>query len=271
MGDEAKKVGCFIAVILVFVFGFAAYEGCWVTIPQGHVGVKSNFGSVSDSTLEPGWHTVSPWATVFRMNCQTHKLEEPATVPTKNGLAVQMKATLLFHLKPDGAPKMAREVGDKDYAVKVIEPVFNNTVRDVAAEYAPEAFYTSERSAVEAAIMARMQRDLESRGVVVEAIMLLDPQLPQVVTDRIQAKVAAEQDVIRMEYVLKQKQREAKAKVVEAEGIAQAQKIIKADLNELYIEYLWVMALKEHQGSLIYVPTGSNGLPVFASASQPKK
>jgi hypothetical protein len=67
---------------------------------------------------------------------------------------------------------------------------------------------------------------------------------------------------------------EAESKVIQAKGIAEAQTIIKKDLTDEYIRYLWVMALKEHQGAIIYVPTGQDGLPFFHQtqhAPTPKK
>ncbi len=260
------QFGClavFAGAILVAIFIWAT---CWVTVDKGHVGAMSWFGDVEDKTLEPGPHLVHPFKKVYRMNVQTQKNEEPATVPTSNGLSIGMTATMLYHLDPAKAPKMAREVGSTDYESRVIDPVFKNNVRDVCAKYPPEVFYSGERQKVETEIMMRTQSDLDQRGVVVESIMLLDPVLPEVVVSRIQAKAGAEQDAQRMEFVLKQKELEAKAKVVEAKGIADAQAIIKKDLDHAYLVYLWIEALKEsakHNNATIYIPTGGDGMPLF--------
>lgn len=265
-GPNKLAFGCgILATLATIVFAFL-WMFCWVTIDKGHIGVLSWFGDVQDSTLEPGAHIVSPFKRVYRMNVQTQKNEEPATVPTSNGLSVEIKATMLYHLDPAKAPKMAREVGDSKYEDRVIDPVFRNNVRDVCAKYPPEAFYSSDRQKIETEIMSRTQAELEVRGIIVEATMLLDPVLPAVVVERIQAKVGAEQDAMRMEYVLKQKEIEAKAKVVEAEGIAKAQAIIKKDLDHAYLVYLWIEALKEsakHNNAVIYIPTGGDGMPLF--------
>ncbi len=260
-------VGMVVFAVLLLVLGWMF---CWVTIPKGHVGVLSWFGDVQDQTLPPGPHLVHPLKTSYRMNTQTQKDEEPAKVPTKNGLPVEMKATLLWHLDPSHAPGMAREVGDKDYADRVVSPYFKNAVRDVTAEFPPEALYTADRVQVESRVFDRVRKELEPRGIVVESVMLLDPVLPQVVQDRIQAKVGAEQDAQRMEYVLRQKKLEADARVAEAEGIAKAQTIIKKDLDENYLRYLWIEALKEsakHNNATIYVPTGHDGMPFFKNAA----
>ncbi len=242
--------------ILVFglLFSFAR-------VPVGQVGVLSTFGDVSDKTLDPGLHVVMPWKGVIRMSTQTQVDEEQASVPTKKGLAVAMKATMLYHLESGQAPNMLREVGES--YPQVIAKNFRNAVRDVTAEFDADAFYTGERVTVESRILERISKELSPRGIVIESVMLLDPVLPEVVKSRIEAKMAAEQDATRMEYVLKQKKLEADAKVIEAKGIAEAQSIVKKDLDDNYLRYAWIQALKEHTGAIIYVPTGVDGMPFF--------
>jgi prohibitin 1 len=255
-GPVALVVGGVVALVVLI----ATLSGVVWSIPAGNVGVVSSFGEVSDDTLQPGGpYLVKPWKKVQRLAVQTQKDEEPSTVPTKNGLAVTMNAVLLYHLDPSKAPAMVREVGDK-YQDTLIRAYFRNAVRDTCAEFAPEAMYTAERQTVENKVLARVHETLGGRGIVVEAIMLQDPVLPEVVTGRIQAKVAAEQDAQRMEYVLRQKKLEADAKVVEAKGIAEAQKIIQKDLTREYLIYYWIQTLRDHQGATVYIPTGSDGL-----------
>lgn len=264
----AGGVAALLVVAVVVVLGPGT-----VSVPNGHVGVTALYGDVDERTLPPGLHLINPLKRVHEMNTQTQKDEEPATVPTKSGLPVQVKATLLWHLDPAQAMRMVKEVGAKDYAERVVSPYFRNAVRDVTAEYPPEAFYTAERVAVEAKVTDRVRKELEPRGVVVESVMLLDPVLPQVVNDRIQAKVGAEQDAQRMEFVLRQKKLEADAKVVEAQGIADAQQIIKKDLDHNYLVYLWIEALKEsakHNNAVIYIPTGGDGMPLFKGVDRGK-
>lgn len=242
-----------------------AFAICLVTcparVPVGNIGVLSTFGDVSDYTLTPGLHIVMPWKSVTRMSTQTQVDEEQASVPTKKGLSVSMKATMLYHLEGSQAPTMLREVGENYQPV--ISKNFRNAVRDVTAEFDADAFYTGERVNVETRILDRVRKELLSRGVEIEQVMLLDPVLPEVVKSRIEAKMAAEQDATRMEYVLKQKRLEADAKVIEAKGIADAQVIVKKDLDDNYLRYLWIQALKEHTGATIYIPTGNDGMPFF--------
>lgn len=283
MGRPNQNVvnGCGIAIAAAVVVGILILPFMWVSVPKGNVGVVSSFGSVSDQTLPAGGpYLVAPWKAVYRMDCQTQKDEEPATVPTNNGLSVTMKATLLYRLRPDRAASLARDVGHEKYQERVVTPYFKNAVRDVTAEFTPDALYTAERQKVEGKVLERVRQELDRHGFEVEAVMLLDPVLPDVVKQRIEAKVAAEQDAIRMTSVFKQREQEgmankrvkeldAEAKVIEAKGIADAQAIIKKDLDHNYLVYLWIEALKEsakHNNATIYVPTGGDGMPLFKAA-----
>ncbi len=247
-------------------------------VKAGHVGVKTSFREVSDDSLPAGGpYFVKPWVSVANISIQTRKLDAPATVPTKGGLAVSMHTIMLYRLEESSVPRIMREVGDK-YEEVIIDTKFRNATRDVCADFAPEALYTSERTTVEAKVLARLQAELGPRGIIVEQVMLQDPDMPASVKERIQAKVGAEQDVQRMEYVLRQKKLEADAKVIEAEGIAKAQSIVKKDLDENYLRYLWIEALKEsakHNNATIYIPTGWDGMPlmkgVHAGPDRPSK
>lgn len=98
------------------------------SVPSGHVGVVTAFGAVLEDTLPPGGpYLVAPWKRVQRLNVQTTKNDEPATVPTKGGLSVELHAVLLYRLDPAKAPAVVREIGPA-FEEKVIDPVFNNPV-----------------------------------------------------------------------------------------------------------------------------------------------
>lgn len=54
----------------------------------------------------------------------------------------------------------------------------------------------------------------------------------------------------------------AQAEVERAKGVAQANLVIKDSITDLYIKYLWVSTLDKTNNQIIYVPLGSDGLPL---------
>jgi regulator of protease activity HflC (stomatin/prohibitin superfamily) len=101
--------------------------------------------------------------------------------------------------------------------------------------------------------------------VAVEKVLLRNITLPEKVKSAIEAKLAAEQEAERMQFVPAKERQEAERREVEAQGVAKAQQIIQGTLTENYIRYLWVKALEnnaQHPSTVIYVPIGQDGLPL---------
>jgi len=79
-----------------------------------------------------------------------------------------------------------------------------------------------------------MMTILTNQGVQIDAVLIKSIQLPVGLANSIEQKLQAEQDVMRMEFVLKQAKLEAERKVIEAQGTSDAKKIISQGLtNEI--------------------------------------
>lgn len=239
-------------------------------VPAGHVGVVTTFGKVENDPLDSGLNFVAFWRKVHFMSIQTQEEKEVADTPTKEGLSVHLESSLLFSLRKDSAVKMYRDVG-KDYTKVVLEPSFRSALRGATVKHASQDLYTASRSEIESELEKSLRTILDGYGINCERVLLRGMNLPPSVKEAIERKQAADQDSQQMEFVLKKAKQEADRKVIEAKGIADAQMIIKKDLDENYIRYLWVMALKEHSGAVIYVPTGNDGLPFFREVHPPKE
>jgi regulator of protease activity HflC (stomatin/prohibitin superfamily) len=257
-----------LAVILGTVFA-----GCGVTtVAAGHAGVVSTFGEVNEAVLDAGITWLAPWRSIHELSLQTKEDKEAASVPTKEGASVQLEASLLYSLAKDRAAEVYRTVG-KNYEEVLVQSQFRSALRGATTHYKAEDLYTANREKIEGEIFAAVKEALAKRGIVAEAVMLRGMELPKVVSSRIEAKLGAEQDNLRMTFVLQQAQKESERKVIEAKGIADAQAIIKKDLDHHYLVYLWIEALKEcaqHKNATIYVPTGPDGMPMFKAAGPAK-
>lgn len=54
----------------------------------------------------------------------------------------------------------------------------------------------------------------------------------------------------------------ASSEVIRAQGVAQANLLVKDSISDEYVKYLWVKTLDQTQNQIIYVPLGADGLPV---------
>lgn len=72
--------------------------------------------------------------------------------------------------------------------------------------------------------------------------------------------------------LVKVEQQKAEVRIAEAEGISKSQAIIKSTLTPAYLQYLAISAQKDQINSpnhtIIYIPTGSNGVPLVTTVPQ---
>lgn len=96
---------------------------------------------------------------------------------------------------------------------------------------------------------------------------------------RYQARQEAENQVAINTIIIQQQEQniqvekqKAQIRVVDAQGIAQAQQIIAASLTDSYLQYLAIDAQKAMASGSnhteIYIPSGANGIPLVKTIGQ---
>jgi len=232
-------------------------------VPAGHVGVIDFFGHVSPNALKSGINLINPLAKVIPISIRTQEDKEVMSVPSKEGLTVELELSALYRLAPEHAVDIYKSVGHQ-YVDIVFRPQFRAASRGVTASYEAKALYTSEREVLGKFIQEHLQALVQDRGVVVENILLRKVSLPRTVSDAIEQKLKAEQDSERMKFVNQREEMEAERKRIEAKGVRDSQAIISETLTPQYLNYLWIKNLAENE-NVIYVATEAN-MPIFRSA-----
>lgn len=232
-----------------------------VIVDNGNVGVVKTFGEVADATLTPGVHLVNPFSEVIEISTQTRELKEDMSVPTKEGLAVQLEASVLYHVDPKHAATLYRTVGEEYWKV-LIEPHFRSESRSITAKHDSRALYTADRDQIQTQLTSALQKILHPRGIFIESTPLRSIELPAVVKDAISMKVAAEQEAQKMEFILLRERQEAERKIVEARGDSVAQGIISSTISDRYLQLKGLEAtqnLAKSANSKIVVVDSRNG------------
>lgn len=264
-------VSCGIIVLACFcIVVFTILLCSFTTIPAGHVGVLTTFGAVDNTPFPEGFNLKSPLKAVQKISVRTWEYRADGDVPTKDGLGVHLEVSLLYSIKPAEAPAIYKKYG-ANYDLVIIVPLFRSLIRDATSHYRAEDLFTANRQKIESDLFKETKALLESEGIVVEKVLLREVKLPVVVQKAIEQKLSMDQAAQQMEFTIRKEKLEADRKRVEAAGIADSQKIIQDTLNEKYLKYLWIMALKEHSGAIIYVPTASDGMPIFKNVDDHKK
>jgi regulator of protease activity HflC (stomatin/prohibitin superfamily) len=233
-------------------------------VKQDMVGVRSKFGKVKPRTLEPGLYAINPFTTtMLRLPARTINMEVKINLPSKEGLTIASDISILYRIKKSAAAEILKNVGD-GYERSLILPVFRSASADVCARFFAKDMHSGERSIIENKIQERMGELLDKRGFVIEAVLLKSISLPSRVARAIEQKLSAEQDAMRMRFVLQREEQEAKRKRIEAQGIRDYQKIISNGLTKevLQMRSIEVMkALVKSGNSKVIVTNGKT--PVF--------
>jgi prohibitin 1 len=236
-------------------------------VPPGNVGVLVLLGKVY-GTIQEGVHLVNPLASMELMSVRTKEIFEHAEAPSQEGLNVVLEISCLYHLMPDKADQVYRSVGP-NYENVVVKPQFRSAIRDNTVKHESKDLYTSGREVITNEIFKELEADLKPRGFVVETILLRRIQLPQLVTEAINSKLAADQEAQRMQFVLAKEKQEAERKRIEAQGIQDFQRIISQGLTDQLLRWKGIettRALAESQNSKIVIVGGKDGLPLILNA-----
>jgi prohibitin 1 len=239
----------------------------WSTtsIPTGNVGVLTLFGRVTGETLQEGIHLINPLKSVQKLSVQTQSVKESANVPSNEGLILALDTSLLFHLDKSKAAWVYQTVGE-NYAEKIIEPTMRAAIRAATSAHTANALYTNARELVQQQIQDELTAQLAPRGVIVENVLLRDVQLPAMLKTSIEAKQQAEQDALRMSFILQKEKQEAERKRIEAQGIADFQKIVAQGISPQLLEWKGIEATEKlatsSNAKVVIVGNAKNGLPL---------
>ncbi len=256
-------VSGFIALFAIF----AALVQCFTVIPAGHVGVVDFFGIVSDRTLPAGINVVNPMAKIHKYSIQTKEHKETMQVLSREGLTIGLEISALYRLNPDSAARVYKTIANGDYEGIVLIPQFRSMSRAVTASFAASALYSTERERLGVSIMEELAKVVASRGIIIEATPLRNVGLPSQLTEAIEQKQRADQESQRMEFILTKEKQEADRKRIEAQGIADFQRIVAAGISEQLLRWKGIEAtlkIAESQNTkVIIIGSGKDGLPII--------
>jgi regulator of protease activity HflC (stomatin/prohibitin superfamily) len=267
--SQARRIGspsAPLALLVAFGLALAGLSQAVVVVPAGHVGVVDVFGRVSPQTLKSGLNLVNPLARVIKMSIKTQDLKEVMDVPSQEGLTVKLEVSALYHLDPEKAADVYRTVGT-DYAEIILQPQFRSVTRGVTAQYEARALYTSEREKLAETIASDLRKLVEPRGISIEATPLRQLTLPARLATAIEEKLGADQESQRMQFVLAKERQEAERRRIEAQGIADFQRIVTTGINDQLLRWKGIEAtlkIAESQNSkVVIIGSAKDGLPVI--------
>lgn len=218
-------------------------SACTIIRP-GQIGVKQRLGKLSDKTYSQGAVVFNPFITrVIKTDVQINDIELSLSLPSKEGLSVLSQISILYQIEQSMVPQVIRNLGS-GYE-DIISNVFRSASADVCSKYFAKDMHSGMRAEIEEAIRIKMGETLKEQGILVSAVLMKSIQLPAGLASSIEQKLQAEQDAMRMEFILQQERLEAERKIIEATGTKDAQKILSEGLTESIIKVRSIEAFLE--------------------------
>ena len=244
-----------ISGIILVIIG--ASFSMFKVVESGEVGVRTLFGKVNNDVLYSGLNIVNPMmkVTTFDVKTQNYTMsgvndsegsaaDDAIRVLSADGLEVIIDLSVLFKVKPSSAPEILRTIGT-DYLDKIVRPIARTAIRDNAVSYDAVALYSSKRDEFQNKIFNTINKSFSKRGLELEQLLVRNITLPASVKTTIESKINAEQDAQKMTFVLQNERQEAERKRVEAQGIADYQRILSTGLSDKQLQYETIKAQKE--------------------------
>ena len=255
------------SILAAVVFGISALAQCFTQIPAGYVGVVDIFGIVSEKTFPAGINLVNPLASVVKYSIQTKEHKEMMQVLSREGLTIGLEVSALYKLNPDSAARVYKTVTGGDYETIILIPQFRSICRAVTASFQASALYSTERERLSGSIQEELAKTISPRGVIIENTPIRNVALPVQLTEAIEQKQKADQESQRMEFILTKEKQEADRKRIEAQGIADFQRIVAAGISEQLLRWKGIEATlkiaESNNTKVVIIGSGKDGLPII--------
>jgi len=250
-------------------------------IEPGKIGVQVLFGKVQDNVLESGLHIIDPVVEVTEFDIQTQNYtmsakdsegaipgDDAIRVLSSDGLEVTIDISVLYRVDPTKAAFMLQNIGEK-YVDKIVRPVSRTVIYNSAVNYQAVEMYSVKRQEFQDKIFRTITQNFAKNGLILQQILVRNITLPASVKASIESKINAEQDAQKMQFVLQKERQEADRKRVEAQGIADYQKILSTGLSDKQLVYESIKAQKEIALSpntkVIIIGATGKGNPILLS------
>jgi regulator of protease activity HflC (stomatin/prohibitin superfamily) len=289
--DESKTIakavsGVTFAIALI-TFLFASVK----VIKPGYVGVQTTFGTVNNRPLLNGVHMVNPFTSIQTVEIRTFEYTMSSTANegavkgddsvrlfSKDILPMDADITIMWRPVPAMVPWLYQHIGThEDFENKIIRPASRAAFRNAVVQYTAQEAITSGREQLSLDVAKQMldsinkilssNENYSGEAFIIQDVLIRNIEPPEKLKDAVQAKLVADQESQRMQFVLSKEKQEAERKRIEAQGIADFQRIVTQGISQPLLEWKGVEATlelaKSSNAKVVVIGSGKNGLPII--------
>lgn len=276
---DHERVPAGITFMLLIGAALFIGSGCIYGQDAGEVIVRRNLGgSLAGYTEEPGFHAKAPWQSTISYDVRNNLINlyreteyaydggaaEGAcvTVNDKSGASCDIDLQVVYSLDADAAVQLYVDYGtQKHFTETVIQNDVRATAREVAGQYDTITMLTN-RGEFTRGLASALTSKWDKMGLDVEQVSVQDVRYDSSITSRYSEAQAAEVAKAKALNDQETARVEAETKIIEAQGEAEANRVLSESLTPEVIQQHYIDALTEigQRGNLVVVPEGSSPL-----------
>ena len=266
--NKIPRIG--IPLLITITFSMLILAKSFVTVGSGEPGVLYKIFGGGVVTDEPpmgeGFHLVLPWNKVFIYEVRQQEVFEKMNVLSSNGLDIKLEASAWFQPKYEELGKLHQEKSEA-YKQRILLPAIRSAARSVVGRYTPEQLYSTKRDAIQQEIYVETKKIVDDQYIQLNEVLVRDVTLPPSIKEAIERKLKQEQESLEYEFRLVTAAKEAEKQVIEAQGKADANRILAASLTpnilrDKGIEATLILAQSPNT-KIVVVGSGKDGLPLI--------
>ena len=266
--NKIPRIG--IPLLITITFSMLILAKSFVTVGSGEAGVLYKIFGGGVVTDEPpmgeGFHLVLPWNKVFIYEVRQQEVFEKMNVLSSNGLDIKLEASAWFQPKYEDLGKLHQEKSEA-YKQRILLPAIRSAARSVVGRYTPEQLYSTKRDAIQQEIYVETKKIVDDQYIQLNEVLVRDVTLPVPIKEAIERKLKQEQESLEYEFRLVTAAKEAEKQVIEAQGKADANRILAASLTpnilrDKGIEATLILAQSQNT-KIVVVGSGKDGLPLI--------
>ena len=252
-------------VVLMLIFGSQMF---YVLRPGERAVIFKKFsgGLDKENIFVPGFHVIAPWNDLIRYDVREQKAEETMDVLDKGGLSINVDVTIIFNPFYNKIGDLHENIGTNFVSVMVI-PNVRSSVRAVTGRYTAEEIYSTKRSEVESEIIESTRRALADKDIEMKDLLIRSITLPEKIKAAIESKLQQQQEALAYKYRLERETSEADRMRIQAQGIADYNRIISASLTSNILKQKGIdatLVLAESANSkVVIIGSGDDGMPLI--------
>ncbi len=253
------------AILLLIIF----WSRMTVTIKGGYGGVLfETFGGGIDTvnTYGEGFHFIAPWNEMVQYETRQQEIAENMDVLSSNGLEIRADVSAWYEPDFSELGLLHAKIGT-DYVRRIVIPALRSSARSVIGRYTPEQIYSTKRDVIQDEIYTEARLILSNKYVNLNRILIRSIVLPPTIKSAIEGKLKQEQESLEYEFKLQKAQKEAERQIIDAEGKAQANRILNASLTDKILQEKGISATvrlaESNNTKIVIIGNSNNGMPII--------